>query len=202
MKKTKNLERKNRRKENVVLIQFDISGFTSYSSYHESRGEEDIVFDLTDRIIDDGIILIKEYGGNPRNPTGDGYISTFPPSECEAALETALELHRLAEELRKAEDSPKRDLYLKVALHKQMTLFKRFKGERKYTPFGTASSTVGRIEQYARPGETLASEPVIETVRDRFALEKMPGVYLKGLGHHNTIYRVLGKAVNDQLYKQ
>lgn len=184
---------KENRVERLILLLCDIEGYTSYCDFHTSRREFKSVIDLTQMVINGCNRIITDFGGHPHNFTGDGYLSTFPPSHSETALDAALEIQRLSKELKRKENFPKKDLYLRAALHKGECPLVKFDGSENYTPIGRTPSKLKRIEGCARPGEIFASESVIAPVKGKYNLEKIIGLYLKGITHQNLIYKVHGK---------
>ncbi|MBI3661310.1 adenylate/guanylate cyclase domain-containing protein [Candidatus Acetothermia bacterium] len=181
------------RVEQLVLLLYDIEGYTSYCDFHTSRREFKSVIDLTKMVVNGCNGIITDFGGRPYNFTGDGYLSAFPQSHSEAALDAALEIQRLSKELKGKENFPKKDLYLRAALHKGECPLVKFDGNENYTPIGRTPSKLERIEGCARPGEIFASESVIEPVKGKYHLEKIIGLYLKGITNQNLIYKVHGK---------
>ena len=181
------------RVEQLVLLLYDIEGYTGYCDFHTGRREFKFVIDLTRMVVNGCNSIITDFGGRPYNFTGDGYLSAFPQSHSEAALDAALAIQRLARELKRRGDFPKKDLYLRAALHKGECPLVKFDGSENYTPIGRTPSKLQRIEGCARPGEIFASEPVIAPVKGKYKLEKIIGLYLKGITHQNPIYKVHGK---------
>ncbi len=177
---------------NQILMLYDIPGYTSFSDYHTGRGEYDIIKSLTVEVIDGCNEIIAGYKGSPQIFTGDGFLSAFPEDNSENALDAAIEIHNFAKRLRKKEGFPKKDLYLKAAIHKEPCPIVRFKVSSQYVPIGRLPSKTAGIEKAARPGETLATSPVVNPVLHKYDVEKVK-VYIKGITSQNTIYTILGK---------
>ncbi len=179
-------------RRNEIAMIYDIPGYTSFSDYHTGRGEYDLIDRLTLQVIDGCNDIVIDFKGRPQTFTGDGFLSAFSEDNSENALDAAIEIHNFAKLLRKKEGFPKRDLYLKVALHKELCSTLRFKVSSQYHSTGRLPSNTSGIEKIARPGETLATSPVVNPVLHKYDVEKVK-VYIKGITSQNTIYTILGK---------
>lgn len=175
---------------NVILMMYDIVKFTTYCDFHESRGNLLKVRNLLETVTENANTIVKASEGEPFTFTGDGYICAFPNNNSEKAIDATLAIHNMAKEVRKGFDGG-RNPWLKAALYKGPTGFANL--DSGIRPIGRAPCKVSRIESLAKPGETLASGSVIESVIGLYDVEKLEGAYLKGIAAQKTIYKVLKK---------
>ena len=178
-------------KKNVILMMYDIVGFTSYCDYHEKRGNDKRVYSLLIGIIDGCNEIIRDFGGKPHTFTGDGSISSFCENNDtpERAIDAALYMQDIARKVRK--NFGGRNPKLKVALYKGPTNFGILNSALR--PFGRAPCKLSRIESLAKPGEILVSGSVINPIIDLYNVEERGGVYLKGILEQKMVYKVLNK---------
>jgi class 3 adenylate cyclase len=177
-------------RKDAILMLYDIVGFTTYCDHHERRGNDDRVYELINTVVVGSNNIIKDFGGDPRTFSGDGYFSSFDGDEYESAIDAALSIHDMAKEVRKGFDG-NRNPRLKVSIYKGSSLFGNI--DNALRPLGRAPSKLSRIEGLAKPGETLASGSAIEPVIDLYETEKLPKTPLKGISEIKRVYRIKKK---------
>ena len=169
---------------------YDVVGFTTYCDYHEKRGNDDRVYELINSVVEGSNEIIRDFGGNPRTFSGDGYFSSFDGNEDESAIDAALSIHDMAREIRRDFDGG-RNPRLKVSIYKGSTLFGYV--DNALRPLGRAPSKLSRIERLAKPGETLASGSAIRDVIDLYETERLPRIPLKGINEVKEVYSIKKK---------
>jgi class 3 adenylate cyclase len=177
-------------RKNAILMIYDIVGFTTYCDYHETRGNDKRVYEIIHKVIDGSNDIIRDFGGDPRTFSGDGYFSSFNGDAFENAIDAALYIQDLAREVRKDFDGG-RNPRLKAALYRGSTLFGYV--DLTERPLGRAPCKLSGIEGLAKPGDTLASGSVIEPVIDLYEAEKLPKTPLKGISEIKEVYSVKKK---------
>lgn len=181
------------KKRDAILIAYDLTGYTTFADYHESRDDHMAVARLTHLVCTGSNGIIEDAGGTMESFIGDGYIGFFRANAYRRAIDSALEIQEYAKELRDKAGIPGSDNpMLKVALYKGSSLFGQI-GDEKDILMGRAPSKLIRIVSEARPGEVLASGSVMNPVIDSYEVDKLIGISLKGIANMRDIYRVKGK---------
>lgn len=184
------MDGKNWTRKNAILMIYDIVGFTTYCDYHETRGNYERVYDIIHKVIDGSNDIIRDFGGEPRTFSGDGYFSSFDSDAFENAIDSALYIQDLAREVRKDFDGG-RNPRVKAALYRGPSFFGYI--DLKERPFGRAPCKLSGIEGLAKPGDTLASDSVIKPVIGLYEAEKLPKTPLKGIIEIKEVYSVKKK---------
>ena len=184
------MKKRKTRRNNAILMLYDLVRYTTYCDYHESRGNYAKIYELLETVTGKGNDIIRVFGGMPHTFTGDGFICSFDAKASEAAMDAALQLQEMAKDVRKDFDGG-RNPFLKVALYNGPTLFANV--DRAVRPIGRAPCKVSRIESMASPSQTLASGSVVIPVIDKYEVEKLPDSPLQGIAAQRAIYSVLSK---------
>ena len=183
--------------QKVTILFCDIRGFSKLSGQmtpeEVSRLLDSYYFSPLDNII-------FENNGTLDKHIGDGIMGIFgaPLSYGDDALRAVMSAIRMQKEIRALNRilSISRSLTLSIGIGistgEAMVGIFGSNRKKEYTVFGATVNLASRLERLAKGGEILVCEETCRELGDRFALEKMAPVQIRGIEQEINIYRVLG----------
>ena len=176
----------------VAILFADLSGFTELSTTLDAEELRDLVGRFFDAV--DGVV--ENYGGTVDKHIGDAVMALFgaPVAHDDdpgRAVRAALDIHEAVAGLG-AETG--RDLAVHVAIASGEVVAGGVGSDerREYTVMGDAVNLAARLDELARPGETLISEAVWRLVSPLVDGEARGEVALKGIAKPVRAWRVVG----------
>ena len=186
----------------ITALFADLSGFTPLSE----RLDAEELLEVIDPIISALSDIVGRYGGYVEKFAGDALLALFGApiaheDDATRALEVAIEMHRALERLRETLGANGEDLTLHIGIASGRGIARMIgsKVRMDYAVLGDSVILAQRLESATPPGETYLSHSTREIVRDRFELEPMQPLTLKGKAEPVPAWRLLGpKRAADQ----
>jgi adenylate cyclase len=186
--------------EQVVTVLFaDVKGFTSLSERLTPHEVQDLLNEYLHEMTD----VIFRYNGTVDKYIGDGIMAVFGaprlPDEPEdvqhaqRAVSAALEM-QMAQKRLVSKWDPSRAFEIRVGVNTG-NAYTGFFGTRhrlEYTAIGDTVNTASRLESAAEPGSVFIGEDTARTVGERFRLQEMGELQLKGKQQRVRAFKVLG----------
>lgn len=174
----------------VTVMFADLTAFTRLAS--ERDPEE--VHRLLNRLFEVVDGLVDAHGGTVDKHIGDGVMAVFGApvahdNDPERAIRTALALHAATAELGADEGLP---LSLHIGINSGEVVASNVGSGRhgSYTVTGDAVNLASRLQEIAKPGETLITDAVRRAVEGLVAVEAKGSVEVRGLERPIGIWRV------------
>ncbi len=189
-------------REEVVTVLFaDAQGFTALAERLSPREVQDLLNEYLHALTE----VIFRYNGTVDKYTGDGIMALFgaprlpddPPDDQHAVRAVAAALEMQAAQRRLVQRwAPDRAFAIRIGVNTGPA-YTGFFGTRhrlEYTVIGDTVNTASRLEGQAEPGSVLIGEATAGLLGDRFRLEAMGELALKGRQRLVRAFKVLGPA--------
>ena len=186
----------------VTALFADLSGFTPLSE----RLDPEELLEVIDPIIRTLSDIVGRYDGFVEKFAGDALLALFGApvaheDDAARAVLVAIEMHRELANLRAQLGDEARDLTLHIGINSGHGVA-RLIGSAVRTDYAVLGDSVilaQRLESAAPPNETYIGETTRRLVRDRFELELVGPLTLKGKSEPVPAYRVVGeRAVGER----
>lgn len=186
--------------EQIVSVLFaDVKGFTALSERLSPREVQDLLNEYLHEMTD----VIFRYNGTLDKYIGDGIMAVFgaprlpdePVDDQHAfrAVAAALEM-QVAQKHLVDKWEPGKAFSIRIGVNTG-NAFTGFFGTRhrlEYTAIGDTVNTASRLESAAEPGSVFIGEDTATVIADRFELQEMGELQLKGKQQRVRAYKVLG----------
>ncbi|ACK42497.1 MULTISPECIES: CHASE2 domain-containing protein [Dictyoglomus] len=184
------------RRSNISVIFADIRNFTYYS---DLRKPEEIV-EILNEFFALAIEVIFKYGGTVDKFMGDAIMAIFGApiyygDFVERAVYSSLEIQRRLKELQKnweLKGYPKFEVGIGIATGEALVGIVGPSQKIEYTAIGSTVNLASRLESIAKGGEILICENTYERIKDKFMIEDLGYVNIKGKERPVHIYKVTG----------
>lgn len=193
------IEQGGQRVEPCTVFNSDIRGFTTMS---EGVAPEEIV-DMMNSYFEEMVDQVFRFEGTLDKFMGDGIMALWGapvahPDDAVRSVQCALAMNRvLADFNRRRQGQGKQPIDIGIGIHTGAVVA-GYIGSSKalgYTVIGDVANTSARLCGVAAPGEILVSEDTKLATGDRFTVEALPPVKLKGKDRPLNVFRVLGERV-------
>ncbi|MGQ9586246.1 MAG: ATP-binding protein [Anaerolineae bacterium] len=183
-------------RRNVTVLFADLSGFTALSE----KLDPEEVYRLLDGCFRPFVEAIYRYEGTVDKFTGDGLMALFGAplaheDDPERALRVALEMHQALEPQSKAlPASLGSTLALRIGINRGEVVVGGLGSDLRldYTAVGDTVNVAARLQQMARPGDTLVARAVAEATRALFEFETLGPVPVRGREEPVEAFRLVG----------
>jgi adenylate cyclase len=186
--------------EQMVTVLFaDVKGFTSLSERLSPREVQDLLNEYLHEMTD----VIFRYNGTVDKYIGDGIMAVFGaprlPDEpvdsehAQRAVAAAIEMQAAQRRL-VSKWEPSKAFMIRIGVNTG-TAYTGFFGTRhrlEYTAIGDTVNTASRLESAAEPGSVFIGHDTADFVRDRFTLQEMGELQLKGKQQRVRAFKVIG----------
>ncbi|MEO8510686.1 MAG: adenylate/guanylate cyclase domain-containing protein [Chloroflexota bacterium] len=179
----------------ITALFADLSGFTPLS---EKLDAEDLL-EVIDPIITALSDLVGRYGGYVEKFAGDALLALFGApiaheDDATRALLVSIEMHRELDRLRGrlGEHGEGLTLHIGIASGRGIARMIGSKVRMDYAVLGDSVILAQRLESVTPSGQTYVSESTHGLVQDRFALEPVLPLTLKGKAEPVPAWRLLG----------
>ncbi len=184
------------RRSNISVIFADIRNFTYYSDLKEP---EEMV-EILDEFFALAIEVIFKYGGTVDKFMGDAIMAIFGApiyyeDFVERAVYSSLEIQCKLKELQKnweLKGYPKFEVGIGIATGEALVGIVGPSQKIEYTAIGSTVNLASRLEGIAKGGEILICENTYERIKDKFMVEDLGYVNIKGKERPVHIYKVVG----------
>ena len=185
----------------VTVLFADLVGFTQLSE----RLEPEQVTELLDVLFDRLTRVVVSKGGTIDKYIGDCVMALFGApraygDDAERACSAALAMQRAAEEISRA-FAPRlgAEVRLRIGIHGGRVIagFIGGQGFRSYTVIGDAVNVAQRIESKAAAGGILLSDATASLVAEKFSLERVGAMQMKGRQEPVLVHRLLGEELRS-----
>ena len=179
----------------VTALFADLSGFTPLSE----RLDAEELLEVIDPIITALSDIVGRYGGYVEKFAGDAILALFGApvaheDDATRALEVSIEMHRELARLRGTlgENGEGLTLHIGIASGRGIARMIGSKVRMDYAVLGDSVILAQRLESATPSGQTYISQATHEIVQDRFDLEPVPPLTLKGKAEPVAAWRLLG----------
>lgn len=177
----------------ITVLFADLRGFTGFTSI---TPPEELIQHLN-RYLSVAAEAIFKHNGTLDKFMGDGVMAVFnaPIADHDHlmnAIRAALDIHAQVE-LMPVEPSLTR-LQFGIGIHTGEAVVGNIGAASlmEYTAIGDTVNVTKRLEEYARPGQTLVSRAVAETLGDRIVARPLEPVRIKGRAEPELVFEVAG----------
>ncbi|RRR66530.1 MAG: FHA domain-containing protein [Candidatus Viridilinea halotolerans] len=184
--------------QSVSVLFADVKGFTSLSERLSPREVQDLLNEYLHEMTD----VIFRYNGTVDKYIGDGIMAVFGaprlPDEPEddqhayRAVAAALEMQTAQQRL-VSKWEPSKAFVIRIGINTGLA-YTGFFGTRhrlEYTAIGDTVNTASRLEGAAEPGSVFIGEDTANHVNDRFQLQEMGELQLKGKQQRVRAFKVM-----------
>ena len=179
----------------VTALFADLSGFTPLSE----RLDAEELLEVIDPIITALSDIVGRYGGYVEKFAGDALLALFGApiaheDDATRALEVSIEMHRELARLRGTlgENGEGLTLHIGIASGRGIARMIGSQVRMDYAVLGDSVILAQRLESATPSGQTYISQATREIVQDRFDLEEVPPLTLKGKAEPVPAWRLLG----------
>ncbi|HYI23503.1 MAG TPA: adenylate/guanylate cyclase domain-containing protein, partial [Candidatus Limnocylindrales bacterium] len=179
----------------VTALFADLSGFTPLSE----RLDAEELLEVIDPIITALSDIVGRYGGYVEKFAGDALLALFGApvaheDDATRALEVSIEMHRELARLRGTlgENGEGLTLHIGIASGRGIARMIGSQVRMDYAVLGDSVILAQRLESATPSGQTYISQSTYEIVQDRFDLEPVPPLTLKGKAEPVAAWRLLG----------
>ncbi|HVO29159.1 MAG TPA: adenylate/guanylate cyclase domain-containing protein, partial [bacterium] len=181
----------------VTILFCDIHGFTAMSE----KLDPEVVQEIMDRAFERLTAVINGFGGTIDKYIGDAIMALFGApvalgDDPERAVRAGLQMQRVmteyGQELQRTRGFP---LAMRVGINTGKVIWGRVggAGDKTFTVMGDAVNLASRLEHAAPIGGVLIGEATARHVRDRFAIEALEPIQIKGKAEPQRTYLVRGE---------
>jgi class 3 adenylate cyclase/tetratricopeptide (TPR) repeat protein len=186
----------------ITALFADLSGFTPLSE----RLDAEELLEVIDPIITALSDIVGRYGGYVEKFAGDAILALFGApvaheDDATRALEVSIEMHRELARLR-GTMGPNGDgltLHIGIASGRGIARMIGSHVRMDYAVLGDSVILAQRLESATPSGQTYLSEATRDLVQDRYALEEVPPLTLKGKAEPVPAWRLLGHRAGGEL---
>ena len=175
----------------LTVLFADIRGFTKFSEQHTAA---EVVITLN-RVFSDLTRLVFQHHGTFDKFLGDAIMAFYGapvlgPDDALRAVQSALEMQQVFEQLRAEAGGVLSALGLGIGLHTGDATVGNIGSEQvmDYTVVGDTVNVAKRLTEEARAGEVLVSESTYALVREHVASEWVESRLVKGRSEPVTVY--------------
>ena len=179
----------------ITALFADLSGFTPLSE----RLDAEELLEVIDPIITALSDIVGRYGGYVEKFAGDALLALFGApiaheDDATRALEASIEMHRELARLRETmgENGEGLTLHIGIASGRGIARMIGSQVRMDYAVLGDSVILAQRLESATPPGQTYISVPTRELALDRFELEAVPPLTLKGKSEPVPAWRLMG----------
>lgn len=183
-------------RRNLTILYSDIRGFTEMSERMEPEELVDALNEYFSAMTD----LVFSNGGTLDKYLGDGILAFFGdpiPFEDHAqrAVATAFEMLAAVEQLRGTWMRSKEELSIGVGISTGYVTVGNMGSTHRteYTVIGNHVNVAARLADVAAPGQILASERTLTSVREQVDWEPVPNLVMKGVNRSMPIFTLKEK---------
>jgi adenylate cyclase len=186
----------------ISLIFVDIRGFTTLSE----KLEPEQVIQFLNEYLDVCTKAIFKFNGTLDKFIGDGVMAIFgapvkSDNHAEMAVRAALEMKKMASVLEeRLMEKLGFTVRFGIGINCGPAIVGNIGSEElrlDYTAIGDTVNLAARLESNAKPGQILISDNVYKRVGDRFEIESMGEIKVKGKELPVTVYQVLAEKSDD-----
>ena len=188
-------------RRNLTILYSDIRGFTQMAERMEPEELVDGLNEYFTAMTD----IVFSNGGTLDKYLGDGILAFFGdpiPFEdhAERAVATAFEMRDKIEELRATWMRSQEELAIGIGLSTGYVTVGNIGSATRtdYTVIGTHVNVAARLATNAAPGQILATDRTLASVRDRVEAIKMEDITMKGVQRPFQIYSLAQEASADR----
>jgi class 3 adenylate cyclase/tetratricopeptide (TPR) repeat protein len=176
----------------VAVLFADLCGFTRLSN--ELDAEE--VHQLLGRFFETVDAVIERSGGRIDKHIGDAAMAIFGApiahdNDVERALHAAFEIHRAVSKLGDAVER-RLEVHIGVAGGEVVASGTGSSRHQEYTVTGEAVNLASRLNDLAKPGETLVSELIHRALAGKIDSEALGETTIEGFANPVRVWRILG----------
>jgi adenylate cyclase len=178
----------------VTTLFADLRGFSRFTT---QTPPEELIQHLNAYLSVAAEAILK-HKGTVDKFLGDGIMATFNvpvPDEDHwvNAVRAALEIHQQVRTM-SAESTRAMNLQFGVGIHTGEAIVGNIGAASlmNYTAIGDSVNMTKRLEEYAKPGQTLVSRSMVEALGDRVSVRPLEPVKIKGLLEPEPVFEVLG----------
>jgi len=183
-------------RQTLSIMFADVRGFSTFSEYLEPEQLIQIInqyFTLAARAITEQEGMIDKF-------MGDAVMALFntplnpQPDHADRAARTALMIQAKVAELHQTLPEEER-LHLGIGIHTGEAVVGNIgsQSRKDYSALGDVVNLAKRLQEIAKPGQTLLSQAVYEQIQDWADVEELPPVQVKGRQTLEQIYLLRGE---------
>lgn len=192
------------KRSNISVLFADIRNFTYYSDLREPEEMVKILNEFFALVIE----IIFKYGGTVDKFMGDAVMAIFGAplyheDFAERAVYSSLEIQSKLRELQREwelKGYPKFEVGIGIATGEALVGIVGPSQKIEYTAIGSTVNLASRLEGIAKGGEILICKNTYEKVKDKFIIEDLGYVNIKGKEKPVHIYRVIGILKDGEKY--
>ena len=179
----------------VTILFADVAGFTAMSERLDPEDVQEIMSGVFQRVG----AAIGGYGGTIDKYIGDAIMALFGApvalgDDAERAVRAGLAIQRqIAEFSTEVMRTRGFELKVRIGINTGKVVWGRAAEAQEFTVVGDAVNLAARVQTAAPIGTVLLGEATQRHVRNRFALEPLPPVAMKGKSEPQRVYRVIGE---------
>jgi class 3 adenylate cyclase len=184
------------KRKNLTVFFTDIRGFTNIAE--ETEPEE--LLEMLNEYFSEMVQIVFKHGGTVGKFMGDGIMGFFGdpeeyPDHAERAIKMAMEMQSRVKFL--GEEQPFGDVLLLgigIGINTGYVTVGNIGSplHMDYTVVGRNVNLAARLEQEAKPGQTLISQRTYNLVKDVVEVEKLKEIEAKGFDRPMMVYDVYG----------
>jgi adenylate cyclase len=175
-------------KRDVAIFFSDIRGFTPLSD----RLAPDRVIAMLNIYLRKEAEILERHGGSIDKYIGDAVMAVFEgPNRYLAATTAAVEIQRALSALN-AQNAFEEKIEVGIGIAGGEVIMGGvgYEDRLEFAVIGRIVNLASRLTSVARGGDIVVSEPAAQALGDKFPLDKMDGLKLKGFADAVTCYRV------------
>ncbi|MCV0404202.1 MAG: AAA family ATPase [Chloroflexi bacterium] len=179
----------------ITALFADLSGFTPLSE----RLDAEELLEVIDPIITALSDLVGRYGGYVEKFAGDALLALFGApiaheDDATRAMQVSIDMHAELAQLRQTlgENGEGLTLHIGIASGRGIARMIGSKVRMDYAVLGDSVILAQRLESATPSGETYVSQATYELAQDRFVLEPVPPLTLKGKAEPVPAWRLIG----------
>jgi class 3 adenylate cyclase/tetratricopeptide (TPR) repeat protein len=174
----------------VTVLFADLVGFSTLAEQLDPEELRSLITETFDALKAE----IEHRGGTVEKFIGDAVVAIFGAPRAheddpDRAVETALKLMEVVSRRSLNTPSP---LQLRIGVNSGLVVSGALGDGAPTGVLGDAVNVAARLQQAAGPGEVLVAATVWRRVRDRYELQRVGSLELKGRGERVDAYRVIG----------
>jgi class 3 adenylate cyclase/tetratricopeptide (TPR) repeat protein len=184
----------------ITALFADISGFTTLADRLDTEQLHEVISPVITRLA----AVAERYGGTIAKYAGDALLVFFGApvaveDHAERALHVALDMHDELRRIVPTLDADAQGLELHVGVNSGHVVAGMFGGDGRseYSILGDATNMAQRLESNAPAGETYVGESTVMLAGERFELESVGELTLKGKPLPVPAWRLLGRRTAD-----
>ena len=182
-------------RSHITIMFTDLCDSTLIASKVEPEEYSELLEELGTGFVE----IAKQHGGDCIRIDGDGFIFTFGYPKLHEdtprrAVEAALEIHALLEEVEERYNWQDVRLQLHTGIHSGIVLVKPGDIARgKYEILGDPTNITARLCEFAGPGEIVISDETLGRSSEHFQISQQSLLGLRGRGKKLLVKKVVGE---------